>query len=50
MLTIQKVERINVDDALRNQWLVDHTKSYLNINKKIALDGFNNMKNLFFGY
>ncbi|CDW88817.1 protein kinase domain containing protein [Stylonychia lemnae] len=50
MLQVNRLDRISVDLALKNQWIREQTKSYLLVNKKIALDALNNMKNLFFGY
>jgi len=50
MLTVDRLDRISMDSALKNQWVREQTKSYLNLNKKIALDALTNMKNLFFGY
>eukprot|EP00347_Sterkiella_histriomuscorum_P003644 403363499 len=50
LLVVQRLDRVNIDTALKSVWIVDRTKAYLNINKKIAIDGLNNMKNLFFGY
>lgn len=33
-----------------HQWLINFTKNYLSLNKKIALDALNNMRNLKIGY
>lgn len=50
MLTINKAERINIDKAITHQWLTNFTKSYLQLNKKIALDALSNMRSLKLGY
>jgi serine/threonine protein kinase len=50
MLVINKTDRCNIDLAIKSNWVQMFTKSYLNVNKKIAMDALNNMKNINFMY
>lgn len=50
MLAIRHEDRLSVDDCITHKWLTRYTKSFLQVNKKIALDCLNNIKALNIGY